>query len=260
MRPIPSTLRTALLGIALLGAGCDALQPGGALLYVFSTHHATPEDDGSFPDRGDDTQPRVFESDDGWNITLVQSYITISAVEIVDCGGRVRDLTMFWGPCPEDIRSKDLETLTVAGIELSEGDYCELHLHYGPYTTPVIDPNSSETRHDIPADTDVDGATIFLEGGASRDGGDQIPFTFRSGKELEVVLDLSEVEDGSPFHVHHTEDFPKELTVSKTYDRFFDGIDFSQLDTPAVENGLDDTLHDQTRIQEGQSVKVDTAQ
>ncbi len=260
MRPTLSILRTALLGGALLGSGCEALQPGGALLYVFSTHHATPEADGSFPDRGDDTQPRVFDNDEGWEITLVQSYITISAVEIVDCRGRVRNLRMFWGPCPEDIRGEDLETLTVAGIELPEGSYCELRLHYGPYSAPVIDPDNPETRHDIPAIEDVHGSTLFFEGGASKGGNDAIPFSLSNGAQLQVSLDLSQLDDGSPFHINHTEAFPKELTVSKTYDRFFDGVEFDAYDQNSVEDDLDEILRDQTRVQIGQSVNLDSPQ
>lgn len=237
--------------------GCDALDPGGALLYVFSTHHATPEN-GSFPNRGDDEAPRVFENDSGWEVTLLESYITIEAVTIVTCGGRELPLQMFWGPCPEDLRAKDLETLTVAGRELEPGDYCDLIVDYGRYHMPVIEPGTEDTRHAIPPNSAVDGATVFFAGGARQNAGeDAVPFQLRGTVEQRLTLDLRTVDGGKPFHVARHEDFPKELTVSKTYDRFFDGVDFSDFDASALEGEFDGVLEEQTRVQVGTIVQID---
>lgn len=238
--------------------GCDALQPGGALLYVFSTHHATPED-GTFPARGEDNQPRVFESDAGWNITLVESFVTIEQVTLVSCSGNEHPLNMFWGPCPEDLRVQDLQTLTVAGRKVDPGDYCELIVDYGRYTMPVIEPGSEDTRHTVPQNDAVDGTTVYLRGGASLPG-QEAPleeFELRGTQSQRVSLDLSTVEDGTPLTIDHTEDFPKELTISKTYDRFFDGIDFSSYDKRELEDELTAVLEDQTRVQVGQEVLID---
>lgn len=249
-------LTLAIGGATLLG-GCDALQPGGALLYVFSTHHATPED-GTFPDRGGDEQPRVFQNDEDWTITLVESYVTIEQVTLVSCNGTEHTLNMFWGPCPEDLRVEDLQTLTVAGRKVDPGQYCELVVDYGHYRMPEIEPGADDTRHAVPENEDVDGTTVYLRGGAALNAEDEpIGFEFRGTQTESVVLDLSTIDEGAPLEVEHTEDFPIEITISKTYDRFFDGIDFAEFDLGDAEDELDDILADETRVHIGQQVLID---
>jgi len=252
--------RRRTLGLALaygcLLTGCD--DPGGALLYVFSTHHATPED-GMFPDRGAEDEPRRFENDTGWTVTLLESYITISSLTLVGCDGTPYPLEMFWGPCPEDLREEDLDILTVAGGKMPAGHYCELVVGYGPYHTPEEDPANEDTRHNIPTNTDIDGSTVYLAGGASLGADDDNPVMFEltNGRELTVELDLTDLGGpGVPLHIAEEEAFPKELTVSKTYDRFLDGVDFASFDQDDVEDELDNVLRDATRVQEGPQVKM----
>lgn len=252
------------VGIAsvLSASGCDALQSleeGGALVHVFSTHHATPEG-GIFPFKGEDEKPRVFENDLGWTVTLLESYITISAVTLVGCNGAAHDFDMFWGPCPEDLSEEDLETLTVAGLKAAPGNYCGLEVLYGPYETPEVDEEAGETRHDTPDNSAVTGATIYLRGAAQLADGDPIPFELRTSDSLSVGLDLSEIEGpGVPMRVGHEENFPKELTVSKTYDRFFDGVDFEAFDPASLEAQLGEVLRAQTRVSSGTIVEMDPA-
>ncbi|MCH9682657.1 MAG: hypothetical protein K0V04_14575 [Deltaproteobacteria bacterium] len=244
----------------MLASGCgalDRLEDGGATVFVFATHHATPEN-GGFPSRGEHDMPRQFESDQGWGITLLEAYVTISSVTLIGCNGTERPLKMFWGPCPEDLRDEDLDTLTVAGNRVNDGDYCTLRIEYSPYQTPVIDDEDQETRHQTPTNDSVQGATIYLNGGARMDGDmESVPFELRSTASMIVDLDLSEIEDGRPLNVAHREDFPKELLISKTYDRFFDGIDFDAFDPAALEQALPGILRDQTRISAGTLVDLD---
>ena len=253
-------IRRLTLGLALacgsLIAGCD--EEGGALLYVFSTHHATPED-GVFPDRGGEDMPRVFDNDMGWTVTLLETYVTINSLTVVGCDGTAYPLEMFWGPCPESMREEDLDILTVGGRKMPEGNYCELVVGYGPYATPDVEPEDQDTRHNIPANADIDGSTVYINGGASTgvDGEEPIEFELTNSRDLTVELDLSNLGGpGKPLHIGAEEAFPKELTVSKTYDRYFDGVDFTTLDTDEVEDHLDNVLRDSTRVQEGPVVKM----
>lgn len=246
-------LSLAFCGASLL-VGCEADQ--SSLLYVFSTHHATPED-GQFPSRGDDDQPRIFENDLGWTITLVESYVTIENVTLVACNGTPLPLNMFWGPCPEDLRDEDLQTLTVAGRKIDPGDYCELIVDYGQYKMPEIEAGADDTRHEAPDNEAVDGTTVYLRGAAQMGpDGELIQFEFRGKGSQSVSLDLTTVDDGHPLRVGSTEAFPKELTISKTYDRFFDGIDFNDYDLDDAEDELDDILEDETQVQQGQQVFI----
>ena len=250
-----SRIPPLLVAIGALGlAGCDQLDRNGALVNVFAIHHASPEDD-TFPDRGDDGFPRIFEGEDGWQITLAEAYVTISAVTLVSCGGSTHDLKMFWGPCPEDLRVEDLQTLTVAGLKVPADNYCRLEVEYAPYETPVID-DDADTRHVIPQNEEVDDVTVFINGIAQR-GEDRVPFVLKNGETFTVDLDLSEVEGGNPLSVTNSEDFPKELTVSKTYDRFFDGVDFNNFDEAALERDLDDILAAETRVVSGTTIFPD---
>lgn len=227
-------------------------------MFVFSTHHATPED-GVFPQRGEDDKPRKFLNDQGWEVTLLESYVTIAAVSLVDCGGTEHPMDMFWGPCPEDLRDEDLAALTVAGNKLPAGNYCELLVQYGPYDTPVIDENANNTRHQTPANSEVLGSTVYLDGGARiEQTGDAIDFRLRATGSAVVRLDLSDIEgQGRPLNVGQKENFPLELTISKTYDRFFDGIDFENYESTELEGDLISILEENTRINRGTSISTE---
>jgi hypothetical protein len=240
--------------------GCD-FEEGGALVHVFSTHHATPED-GRFPDRGDRDQPRVFDTDLGWTVTLVESYITTTAVTLYRCDGTPLDLEMFWGPCPEDLRKRDLERLTVAGLKAPPGQYCGLEVVYGPYDLPGEGEGEREDRYEVrhatPDNEAMLGSSIYLRGAARMGDGPMIPFELRYTGEVPVMLDISEIDaDHSPMRVQHKENFPKELTVSKTYDRYFDGVDFENFDEAELAASLGDVLAMETRVSKGSLVKND---
>lgn len=245
-------------------SGCNAFnrfEDGGATVFVFATHHATPED-GGFPGRGEDNSPRIFDNTEGWQVTLVEGYVTISSVTLISCSGAEYPLDMFWGPCPEDLRDEDLATLTVAGTRVPEGNYCTVRVDYSAYQTPVIDESMEETRHETPASDNVEGATIYLRGLANPpDGSDGVPFELVSDAPLSVNLDLTNIEGpGRPLNIAHREDFPKELLVSKTYDRFFDGVDFANLTAEAAEmaeSELPELLEDETRVSLGTTVSLD---
>ena len=251
-------LGAAATVLSLLASGCHALdrfEDGGATVFVFATHHATPEN-GSFSFRGDENQPRTFESSDGWTVTLLEAYVTISAVTLIGCNGSEHELRMFWGPCPEDLRDRDLATLTVAGNHVGEGEYCALEVEYAAYMPPIIDEEAEDTRHEVPTNPDVQGSTIYLRGGARLGDGDSTNFQLTSPATITVDLDLSEIEDGSPLHIAHQEDFPKELLVSKTYDRYFDGVDFNAFDEASLEARLPQLLADETRVSLGTVVEL----
>lgn len=208
-----------------------------------------------FPDYGDDLQPRVFDLDGGWELTLAESYVTIASTTLVSCSGQEHSMRMFWGPCPEDLRRADLEVLTVSGNKVPAGDYCELRVQYAPYQMPVID-DETETRHVIPTLEAVEGDSIFLRGIARREGEeDGVQFQLENGEDFVVSLDLTNLEgEGNPLTIREGQDFPTELTVTKTYDRFFDGVDWDNFDEAALTDTIDEILADQTRVTRGLTI------
>lgn len=238
------------LFVVAASTGCEAfesLEGDQSRVHIFATHHATPED-GVFPDRGDEDRARIFDNDTGWEIVLSESYVTITGTQLVGCDGTIRPIDLFWGPCPEDMTLRDLETVTVSGARVPAGDYCGLQVQYGPYVLPEP---TEDSRHIVPENESMQGSSIFLRGAARRNG-ESIPFELVSEATAVVELDLSELEGpGAPMRVERAEEFPKELTVTKTYDRYFDGIDFSNYDPAELEARLTDILVAQTRVVDG---------
>jgi hypothetical protein len=197
----------------------DDVQHDRTLVDVMVTHHATPEN-GSFPDRGGDGEMRVFLTDEGWEIQLLEAIVVTSATTLHECESDSVDLDMYWGAVPEDFSQRDLDALTLGSAQVESAVFCGLTVHYGPYL-PGDDaaPRSNEA---------IDGATVHMKGGATKDGV-TVPFEVRVTEAVAVDLDLSLIDHGAPLKVEGTQDFPTELTVAKTYDRFFDGIDFTSV-------------------------------
>jgi hypothetical protein len=257
-----SRRRGALAGAMALMmlAGCGALErfeDGGATVFVFATHHATPEN-GAFPGRGAEDMPRVFDTAEGWTVTMLEGYVTISGVALIGCNGREHELDMFWGPCPEDLKEQDLATLTVAGKRVPKGDYCTLRVTYAAYETPIVDEDHEETRHETPSNPAVQGATAYLRGGAQLGEGAFTQFELATAATVVVDLDLGSIEgEGRPLNVAHRESFPKELLVSKSYDRLFDGVDFASFDPAATAAMLPDALEENTHVSLGTVVQIE---
>lgn len=240
--------RRFALGLGLVASvaasGCelfDGLQKKSTMVHVFATHHATPED-GTIPDRGGDGQYRVFDTDDGWTVTLVQGYVVTSGITLHRCDGRQETVDLFRGTIVEDIRSTDLGLSTVGGVEVAPGDFCAMTVHYG-----LVQDEAGG------AEAEVDGATVYLHGVAKRDE-ELVPFDISAQATIDVELDLSTLDDGAPLHVSGDEHFPVELTLSKTYDQFFDAVDFTEMATLDMGEHVLAVLEGVTRVAPGTRV------
>ncbi len=233
----------ALAAAALLSGGCDLIDAlsdeGDTLVTVFSNHHATPMD-GLVPDRGGDGELRVFENDEGWTVHLTDGLITTRGVTLQRCDGSETPIEFYFGSVAEDLRSADLERRTLGGTEVGAGDLCGVTIHYGPFSAET---DNAPEQMDA---EDVDGLTVLLEGYAER-GDDLIPFEIEVESPTDVFTDLSE-RPGGPLRISGDEAFPVELTVSKTYDRFFDGVDFESLSNEDLARNALAVLELETRI------------
>lgn len=224
---------TLLLGLcgALCMSGCElinALQDPDedTVVNVFSTHHATPQN-GVVPDRGGQGQDRVFETDQGWTATLAEGYVVTRSVTMHSCDGVDYEVEFFSGAITEDLKAADLGLTTLGGLEVGDVAFCAMSVTYAPfYATTDIGPAGADEE-------DLDGATVLLRGFAQKDD-QMVSFEIRVEETITVDLDLVELT-GGPVEVRGTERFPLELTLSKTYDRFFDGVDLS--DTEGFDMG-----------------------
>jgi len=216
-----TTLRAtlALAAASLLSGGCDlvdALAPaGGTLITVFANHQATTEN-GTVPDRGGAGELRVFENDLGWTVHLAEGLVTTTGVTLERCDGRTAPVDFYFGTVAEDLRSADIDRRTLGGAEVGKGSFCGMVVHYGPFSAATDQPPSQMDP------SKLDGATVYLTGFAQR-GEERVRFEIAAPKPVDVFVDLS----SHPIDISGNEAFPVEVTVTKVYDRFFDGVDFA---------------------------------
>ena len=235
----------ALLGL-LATTGCEeflnAFDPdsGHTMVNVLSTHHATPEN-GVVPDRGGDGEVRVFDNDTGWSVHLAEAYVTTRDVTLERCDGNSMAVDQYFGSLAESFTDEDLGRSTIGGVEVGRSELCSMIVHYGPF-----DAANDEPPEDVDGD-DLDGITLLIAGWATS-GEDTVPFEFESNASLDVHLDLSVMADGEPVRVTGDEEFPVELTLAKTYDRLFDGVDFDTADEADLAAGVVAMLEHETRV------------
>lgn len=239
------TLSALVMAGSLMG-GCDfieAFKDDGGLVNVYTTHHATPEA-GAFPDRGGADKPRLFQNDEGWDIVLTHAYVTTVGASLLHCDGSEMAVELYWGQLPESLAARDLQLEGVGGVQVPPGEYCGVAVEYGPYQPGIIE----EGDHDPPSTDRLDDATVYMRGSAQKDGV-HIQFEYALADDAEVDLDMTHIMNGRPLRIADREPFPLDLTVSKTYDRFFDGLDFN--DPTALDILQEQTLYvleDETRI------------
>jgi hypothetical protein len=245
----------ALTATSIFGAGCDlfdVLNKGETtLVQLMVTHHGTPQG-GSFPDLSVG-EAATFDTDEGWTVSLRSAYITTASASLEECGGGVVELEAFRGPLPEDINADDLDLLTFAGVEVAASSFCGMTVEYGPFVA------DEETTRAYAMGDDADkirNATYYFEG-VARKGDVSVDFELTGSDTVAVDLDLSTVMNGGPLHIDAEEAFPVELTLSKTYDRFFDGIDFSSFDSADANANIVAVLELETRIAFGTRVAAE---
>ncbi len=210
--------------------------------------------DGVLPTYGFNNSPRTWVNDMGWEINVTEGYIVITGASIISCAGDSYELDLPFGPVPEYITSTDLDVIVVGSAEIPEGDYCEIEVEYGPYRAEAA-AMAAEGAHPIPSGRDLEGQTILIAGRASKDDV-VVDFALMSGESSTMTLKIRE-GDGTPTTYDAVAGVgAQKATVGKTYDRFFDGIDFStyEAEAEAINAGLMQILIDETRAYRGTTI------
>ena len=171
------------------------------LVNVTTTHHAS-QVQGEPLTVATDGQLRVFDTDEGWSVTLSQAYVVTAGADLHRCDSTVETIDMYYGALAEDIKLHDYDELTLGASKVTPGDFCELAVHYGPYV-------DGQPFNAVMKEKVVD-ATFYLEGVAVR-GAERVPFALRSTADITVNLDLSTIQGGNPMEVSGSEDFPVEV-------------------------------------------------
>ncbi len=227
-------------------SGCEFLEQfedGGGLVDVYVAHTPTAQD-GAFPPAAGDHF--VVKGDHGWKITVTDAYVTTTGLTLERCDGAELESDFYWGAKCEDLVGGDIQAQGVGAVSADEGSYCAATVTYGPFV------GDGEGGH-AGTGGGIEGATVYLAGVAKR-GNQSIPFQVSTVASVRVHVDLSALENGEPVEVGHDQYFNKQLTFSKTYDRFFDGIDFENLKDYDWDAILLDTLVFETTAHYGTDV------
>jgi hypothetical protein len=256
--PAPRRLLIALSSLLAVGStGCSALVDlidgdPVATVKFHATHAGTPTEDG-FPDLGDEETTRVFTNDQGWLISIHELYVTTAQVRLVRCSASEgTSIEMFWGACPEDfVSTNDRETFPLGAVTVTDGDFCRVDVHFAPF---IHEAESDE--HINPDNPMIEGNTILLNGIARRGEGmtlEEVPFSVVSDTVVVAEVDIGGIEQGQPFHLED-ENFARDITLLKTYDHFFDGIDFATATPAEIEAAVLSSLELDTRAYLGDTI------
>jgi hypothetical protein len=245
----------ALSFTAVFGAGCDLIEAfqnakGSTMVQLLVTHHATPEN-GTFPSL-QVGEAATFETDEGWTVSLRKAYITTAHATLHTCSGGAVDFESFNGPLPENINGEDLDLLTFAGVEVEASSFCSMTVVYGPFVADEETARAYAMGEDA---SKIRNATYYFQGVAHK-GEVAVEFELSGNDTAAVDLDLSRVMNGGPLRISADEPFPVDLTLSKTYDRFFDGVDFASFDRADVEANVMAVLELESRVSFGTRVAI----
>jgi hypothetical protein len=255
---MPSLHRRTLLMIAapflIAGCGIVDLIKGNevATVRMFATHSGSPTDDG-WPDYGDSITTRVFTNDMGWLISLSEVYVTTAEVRLVECSAELgEEIEMFWGACPEDfVHTDDRESLALGAITVGDGSYCRIDVTFAPYV-----PSEQSADHINPENPMIENHTVLINGVARRGMGpdiEEVPFQVLSDVAVTARANISKLDNGTAFKLDD-ENVPRDLTILKTYDTFFEGIDFSVATPEEIETAVLAGLEFDTVIYKGAEI------
>lgn len=242
-----------VLWAVVAGSGCEVFNPEVTVSLAIS-HHGTRLMDGKLPDYGEPDAARIFVNDKGWEVSLAEAVIVNTKAQIESCDGQVHDFVLPYGPLPEYQLDQDKDLIDFATVALPEGSYCVLRVEYGRYLAAEV-AKAADTPYVLQGHADMEGLTVYLAGTAEElASGTVVNWGMKTANTAIVELDLSTIEDGRPFTITGDEPGGKALTVAKTYDAFFRGVDFAAFDQAAGEAALLEVLRAETYVRAGVSV------
>lgn len=249
-------MQVVLAAAAAVGlGGCEAVFNPTTTVSLAISHHGTRDETGMLPNFGEPEAARIFVNDAGWEITLAEAVIVMTAAQIESCVGESFDFQLPYGPFPEHQLAQDKDLVDFATVDLPEGEYCKLRVEYGRYQAALA-AQAFDTPYTLKGHAPIEGLTVYLSGTAEREDGtgEVANFGFQTANTAIVELDLSASEEGHPFTITTKEPGGKALTVAKTYDAFFRGVDFADYDKALVEASLLEVLKAETYVKVGPQV------
>lgn len=249
-------LSAAMAATLTTGAGCGLLEAEVTVSLAIS-HHGSRGMDGMLPDYGAPDAARIFVNDKMWEVSLAEAVIVTTAAQIESCEGVSFDFKLPYGPLPEYLLSQDKDLIDFASVNLPEGTYCKLRVEYGRYQAAVA-ATAPDTPYVVQGHAEIEGMTVYLAGTAENvdpnGDGKVVNWGLKTANTTIAELDLSTIDGGGPFAIRGDEPGGRALTVAKTYDMFFKGVDFAAFDEPALEATMLDVLRAETYVIAGVQV------
>lgn len=176
---------------------------------------------------------------EGVTVTLNKAYVTLWSVEMqTDCSassfaalgeGLLEFLipsasahaddspTLLGTPHVINLLTADSDVLALGNLSPAAGDYCGVEAALFP---------ADEDAVGLPTDVNMDGKTLYIEGTYQVGSGDATSFTIDlSTRALEKGLSFPALLQLSSSHLTDSR------TIKLSYERWFDGLDFAQIDT-----------------------------
>lgn len=229
-------LMTACSGSALISeVEVNASENASAenTISVMAVHSGTPDEIGTYPDylMGDGT--KIFQNDLGFTITLEKGGISWEHLHLIsegddeDCEtGHDADLELMY---VENLLENDLESVVLATDFVADVAYCQYEIHFGP---------ENEESSGLDEFPEMVSHTVYVSGTWVHDG--------ESGA-FEIAVD-DEIEIEGAFIASEGGENSMSVTFGTYYDRFFDGIDFSESDA-ALQEELTENLRNTFIVQ-----------
>lgn len=209
-----------------INSAATALESVTKTLSLITIRHGTPDSAGNYPEYDQENGTKVFENSEGIQITIDKVYISWKSFELISEGDdeecEAGNDALISLDLIEDFMQTDLEEFTIISDSIVDTSFCQ-------YEITISDDNASfENIEDYP---EIEGLAIFISG------------TYESGLatesfEVEIAGEFTKTanfqtkdDDGNkidhPFHFHEEED-SGEVMIGNKYDKWFDGVDFTE--------------------------------
>lgn len=142
------------------------------------------------------------------------------------------------------------------------GSYCWVRITFGEFEEPDEDADEDDlpqTKSGNPIPKTIHNKTAYLTGRAQKGSkGTPVKFSVSIDDKLETILDIRE-SAGKALRIRSSRQ-PVSLTVSKVYDRFFDGVDFSSSSkNTQIRRALRRSLKSETYVSVGRHPQANLA-
>lgn len=144
---------------------------------------------------------------------------------------------------------------------MKPGDYCWVRITFGEFEEPDEDEDEDDlpkTKQGDPVPESIYGKTAYISGRASKGSSSSVKFSVALEGKIRTILDIRE-SAGKPLRILSSRQ-PVALTISKVYDHYLDGVDFSSSKRNSqIRSAMRKGLEVETYVSVGKNPKANLA-